>query len=192
MRNELINFMNGYSAAVDLMSRAAKNGFSIEYICLSAIVIDCALRMALILKNQLEKQSNDIMNNLLFQSNEDKIVSEREIYKRSLDKNIISSDLFNQLESLYKMRNKVVHRYIISNITTDKVYNIAMQYEKIVPFIAQVTRELEEKQITLGIGMTIKGSDVPEKFRDNVESRFESMSQEKHGDLNLARKLKKE
>jgi hypothetical protein len=190
MVDKFINFMNGFSAAVHLMERARKNGFGIEYICLSASVIDGKLRIALVLKNQIDKNNNEILDELIFQAKEDKIISEREIYKRALNDNIIKKDLFRELEYLYKQRNRVVHRYIISDIKTDEVYNIGIRYAKIIPLISQEVRKLEDKQIEMGVGMTVSGSEVPGVTRESVRSQLKRMSDIKHGNIDLAKKIK--
>ena len=72
--------------------------FFIEYILLISFIIDGILRIGLILQCQLEAKSNKVLNSLLYQFNEDNIISERKIYKTSLDKNVISIKLFNDLE----------------------------------------------------------------------------------------------
>jgi len=73
--DKLENFMNGFVAAVQLSHRAGKNGFFIEYILLIASIIDGMLRISLMLQYQLETKSNKVLDALLCQSNEDKIIS---------------------------------------------------------------------------------------------------------------------
>ena len=170
--------MNGFVAAVQLLQRAGENGFSIEYIALAASVIDASLRIGLILKHQLETKTKDILEELLFQTDEDKIISERVIYKRSLKKKIISKELFEKLELLYQKRNRVIHRYIISGITTKEVLEIGIAYERIISSVNQAVKEIEEEQIKLGIGMTVAGS--PSTPKGNLEEIFDEMSSKKH------------
>lgn len=83
------NFMNGFAATVQLLQRAGENGFFIEFICLSASIIDGLLRIGLTLKHQLETKSNDILESLLYQFDEDRIIPERKIYKMALGKKIL-------------------------------------------------------------------------------------------------------
>lgn len=180
--------MNGFTATVQLLQRAGENGFFIEYICLSASIIDGILRMGLILKHQLERKTDDIFNSLLYQTDENKIISERKIYKLSLEKEIISQELFDQLEILYRERNRVVHRYIISDISTKKVLNIGIQYEQIRYSISAFIKKLEDEQIKTGVGMTKFEEDT---LKVEIENLLNEMSAKKHGSDILNHALKR-
>ncbi len=181
--------MNGFTAAAQLIQRAGQNGFFIEYVCLAASVIDGLLRIGLILNYQLETKTRDILDSLLYQSNEDKIIPERKIYKMALEKGILSQDLFDQLEDFYKKRNRVVHRYIISDITTDQVLNIGIQYEQIISSISNAVKILEDKQMETGIGMTRPGKDTS---KEELNELLNKMSSKKHGSTTLNQVLKKQ
>lgn len=176
--------------AAQLLNRAKEKGCFIECVCLSASIIDASLRIALILKHQIETQSSEFLEDLLYQGDSDKAISEREIYKRALNRNIIREDVFQRLEVLYKDRNRVVHRYIISEITTKDVLQIAARYEKLLLEISAETGELEKRQIELGVGMTRADRDVPVKLKQDFEQRLDGMIIEKHGDENLTNNLK--
>src|SRR5437899_2450542 len=94
-------FMDGFVGAVELLQRAAQNGFFIEYICLAASVIDGALRMGLILQQQLRTRSSALLEELLLQTDTDPILSEREIYRRAAREGVIDIELSRKLEDLY-------------------------------------------------------------------------------------------
>jgi uncharacterized protein YutE (UPF0331/DUF86 family) len=175
--NKIAEFMAGFAAATQLLKRAGDNGYLFEYVCLATAVIDAALRIGLILKNQLKTKSKDIINQLIFQKDEDKIVFEREIYKRALKEGIITKNLFDKLEALYIKRNKIIHRYIISELTTKEVLEIGIEYGRIIPEISDRIEELEDKQIELGIGMTIRHLDAA---RARLGPDFEEMCARKH------------
>lgn len=185
--DKLENFMNSFVTAVELSNRAGKNGFFIEYIVLTASIIDAMLRISLILQYQLETKSNKVLDSLLYQSDEDKIISERKIYKMSLDKNIISKKLFDDLEKLYKQRNRVIHRYIISDISTKEVLNIGIQYEQIKYLVSDCVETLENKQIKAGIGMTRREKNT---IKENLVKTLNEMSLKKHNNIILSRTLK--
>jgi hypothetical protein len=182
------NFMNGITAAVQLLNRASKNGYFIEYICLAASVIDGLLRMGLILQHQLDTKSTDILDSLMYQSDEDKIVSERNIYKKALKKNIISRELFDELNDLYNKRNGVIHCYIISHITTKEVLDIGIEYGKIQQIVKSAVRKIEDEQIKKGIGMTVSGEGAS---KEEMEKIMDEMISEKHGDDILNKTLKR-
>ena len=187
-KDKFQNFMNGFTASAQLLQRAGENGFFIEYTCLAASIIDGLLRIGLILKHQLEIKTDNILDSLLHQNKEDKIISERRIYQMALKKNIISQNLFDQLNDLYNQRNKVVHRYIISDISTKEVLKIGMQYEQIKYAVSDSVRKLEEEQIKTGVGMTIAGKDKP---KEDMERLLNEMSSKKHGDTVLNSALKR-
>jgi hypothetical protein len=174
--------MNGFAAATQLLSRAGLNGFFIEYVCLATSVVDAMLRIGLILRYQTENHTNEILDELLYQGEEDKTVPEREVYREALEHGIINEELFAQLNNLYSERNRVIHRYIISDITTGQVLDIGIRYEKVIPVISREISKLEAKQMELGVGMTVTGSEV-------TKSQLNQMSAKKHRDPNLIRKL---
>jgi hypothetical protein len=181
----LVQFMNGYAAALQLARRAAENGFLIEFIILAAAAIDGALRTGLVLQHQLDTKSSEIPAELYLQRDEDKAISERQIYHRALDKKIISKKLFEDLQDLYTSRNRVVHRYIISDITTEKVFQIGRRLEDVLRKIYDAIWVLEDKQARLGIGMAQKVKPGDEDLKT-----IEAMAAVKHGAEWLARAFK--
>ena len=182
-KHRLEDFMNGFAAAVQLLNRAGQNGFIVEYVCLATSVIDAILRVGMILKHQINNQTDEILDELLCMEEGDKPISERAIYRISLDQGVIDNELFNLLNSLYNQRNKVIHRYIISRITTRNILDIGIQYESIIPIISKEISKLEEKQIELGVGMCVPGSEV-------TRSLIDEMIAKKHDDDNLSKGLR--
>lgn len=177
------NFMQGFTAAVELDARAARQGCFLECVCLTASVIDATLRMGLILTHQLETGKADLLEELLHQGDSDGIVSEREIYRRALRRGVIDRDTFDELETLYKSRNRVVHRYIISGITTRDVLDIAMRLDVLKHRVSDHVAVLEEEQVRLGVGMTSRGE------KPNVQDILD-MATGKHGDDGLTQALR--
>lgn len=184
------DFMKGFAAANQLMSRAGNNGYFVEYVCLATSVVDALLRTSLVLRHQLDSETSDIPTELIYQADDDKIISERLIYKRALEKSIISQDQFDQYEDLYKRRNKVVHRYIISEITTNQVLRIATEYQEVIDLVGNQVLKLEDKQIESGIGMTVSGKLVPDEVRAKGKAHIQEMVDDKHGHPKLAENLK--
>jgi hypothetical protein len=176
--------MTGFTAAVELDKRAAKEGYFVECVVLSAAVIDGTLRMGLILKHQLETNSKDLIDELLYQEEDGKGIPEREIYRRALAKNIIAQETHDNLSALYNRRNRVIHRYIISMITTKDVLDIAWEYDSLKHKVSDHVAELEKEQIRLGIGMTVGGDS------ENLSETLEEIAIVKHGDDNLAEALR--
>ncbi len=185
--DKLVRFMNAFTAATQLLARAGQNGFFVEYVCLATSVVDATLRMGLILQHQIRTSSKDIPDKYLFQSEEGKIISERQIYADALQLNVIDESLFARLEDLYKKRNRVIHRYVISDISTNEVLEIGIEYEKCIPEVSNRVEQIESRQIELGVGMTVAGTSEP---KEAMQSWFDEMSSEKHGNPVLARVLK--
>jgi len=182
------NFMIGFAASAQLLQRAVKNGFFVEYTCLAASIIDGLLRIGLILKHQLETSSDIVIDSLLYQADEDKIISERKVYKMALSKFIITKELFDKLNDLYDQRNRVIHRYIISDITTKEVLRIGMQYEIVISEVSKSVKKLEDEQVKKNIGMTREGDDTIDKELANI---LKEMRSEKHDDAIISHTLNK-
>ena len=73
-------FMASIATTIDLRNRAIQNNSFIEYVILSASSIDALLRLSIILTSQIENKNDEIDTTLLFQSESDKAIMEREIY----------------------------------------------------------------------------------------------------------------
>lgn len=184
------SFMQGFAAAVLLKRRAAENGCFIECVCLSTSIVDGLLRIGLILNSQLQTRSDKIIEELLYQPDPGKIVTEREIYKRALHENIITQTVYEELNDLHDQRNRIVHRYIISDITTDQVLQIAERFDVVVDTVNQSVRKLEDEQLRRGVGMTRGPKDLSESLRGRVGETIQQMADTKHGNPNLARNLR--
>ena len=186
--NKLVRFMNAFAAASQLLARAGQSGFFVEYVCLATSVVDATLRMGLILRHQIETKSNDIPDEYLLQSEEAKIISERQVYRDALEQRVIDEPLFERLEELYKKRNRVIHRYIISDISTNHVLEIGIEYERVIPEVTKHVEKIESEQIQLGVGMTVA---MPAVGKEEMQELLDEMSSKKHGSPILDRALKK-
>ena len=184
MVGRLEDFIAGFTAAVELRARAGKLGAFIESVCLGATVIDGALRIGLILKRQTVAGTSEIVPELLYQADDDKPVSERAVYRLARERDVIDQALFEKLELLYQQRNRVVHRYIISELTTQDVLNIALDYEDAMGDVSAAVGELENEQLREGVGMT-RSEDLTFELKDLFE-----LSKDKHGGVQLASRLR--
>ncbi len=113
------DFLKGFARAHQLMNRA-----EVMVVLWSMFALLHQLLMGLLgfsyFKTSVRYESCNIPTELIYQSEQCKIITERAIYKSALEKNILTNEQFNSLETLYERRNKVIHRYIISEITTDQ------------------------------------------------------------------------
>lgn len=145
-------FLASLAASFDLKNRALENQSLIELIIIVANQIDAYLRMSISLKRQLINNDNNIDVSLLYQGENDVPISERKIYKMAKDYHIINDKIFGELERLYKQRNKLVHRYIISEFKTAQLNTIANDYEIICEEVRLKLQEIENLQYSKGIG----------------------------------------
>lgn len=176
--DKLGNFLRGVAASNEILQNAWKNGAFIECVCLESNQIDALLRIGLILKEQLKNENSEVNEKYLFQGESDSPISEKQIFQLAKEKGIIDEEIRVKLYSLYSRRNKVIHRYIISEITTRQVSEIALEYSKQKEGINAIIEKLEILQIELGIGMTKDGKGVPKKKVVELMSKLKS---EKHG-----------
>jgi len=115
------------------------------------------LRIGVVLQKQIDERARDIPLELVFQGPTDKAISERDIYRRALATSVIDESTFKQLQALYDERNRVIHRYIISRITTSEVLDIAIRYEHMIEALTKRLEEIEERQIRENVGITVRG-----------------------------------
>ena len=71
----------------------------------------------------------------------------------SLD--VITDTVHKLLFNLYEDRNRVIHRFIISEITLAEVEQIAYQYYFLREDIKVTIDDIETEQLRLNVGMTI-------------------------------------
>ena len=64
---------------------------------------------------------------------------------------------------MYEDRNRVVHRFIISEITLINVEHISYKYYVLRGEINELIYKIEEEQITKQVGMTEKGNSLEGK-----------------------------
>lgn len=150
-------FLQGVGATALILSKAVENKAFIEATCVLANQIDALLRIGIVLKNQIINGNSDIEIEWVYQGLNDKKKSEKDIYKKALDLGIIDQVVFDELYKLYDDRNRVIHRFIISEITLAEVEEIAYKYYQKQEAINKMIYDIETEQINLKIGMTISG-----------------------------------
>lgn len=160
-------FLRGLGATALILSRAIENKAFIEATCILANQIDALLRTGIILKNQLINKSSEIDLEWIYQGERDRKKMEKDIYKKALELEIIDGGLNDELYKLYDDRNRVVHRFIISEITLAKVEEIAYEYYKMRQKVTTIVYNIESEQIKLGVGMT--RLDTESKFDDPLD-----------------------
>lgn len=167
-------FLQGVGATAIILNKAIGNKAFIEATCIIANQIDALLRIGIILQNQLNNRNSEIELEWIYQGLSDKKKSEKDIYKKALDLGIIDQPTFDDLYKLYDDRNRVIHRFIISEITLAEVEEIAYRYYQMQESINKIIYDLESQQIASGVGMTISGdsSATEKKLLDNVRGKI--------------------
>ena len=156
MSNRLTLFLNGMASACEKLNRGWETQSALESVILSAAIVDGNLRIGLILKHQLDTKSCVVDESLLHQREADSIVSERAVFNRCRDRNIISSELHAKLSNAYDRRNKCVHRYLISDINYRYATQLVFDYANLIDNVRDAVLKLEEEQSHYGVGMTVK------------------------------------
>lgn len=185
------NFMASLAASFDLKNKAIENKSVIELMIIIANQIDAYLRMAIVMKKQLQEKTNRIDIALLFQGDRDSPITERKIYKQAKDLGIISQNTFDTLDKLYSERNKVVHRYIISAFKTIYLYEIVYDYETVYETVRQALKVVEELQFKEAIGIHGNGRHPDEEPTENNINMLYSQVNDKHLIKDLFRDIKR-
>lgn len=139
-------FQGALAASYDLLDNAIESDSFVEVIAVSANQIDAFLRLSIVIAIQLKNQTDEVPIKYLFQAEDERGLIERKIYDDALKYNVIKDNDHKELNSLYKLRNRVIHRYIISNIKTRDLPGIALRYVDACEKVRLILRELENKQ----------------------------------------------
>ncbi|MBI9062914.1 MAG: hypothetical protein JEZ14_13105 [Marinilabiliaceae bacterium] len=185
--NKHDNFLGSLLASSDLLENAYKNESHIELVVILSNQIDAFLRISIILHQQLEKQTNDIEVKYLFQGDNERGIIERKIYTKAHELKIIDDNTYKELNDLYNLRNRVIHRYIISFLKTRDIAKIAYDYTLLNEKIKLILRTYEEKQFGTGFGIYGRGYKKDDEFDETDYRRAYSMANDKH----LLKKLKR-
>ncbi|MBP1165263.1 hypothetical protein J2787_000804 [Chryseobacterium rhizosphaerae] len=172
-------FVASLGATFDLKAKAIENESAIELLIINANQIDAYLRLSIVLKYQILDNTKLFRIKYLFQDQDDKPINEKNIYREAQEMKIIDINLYNKLFDLYNERNKIVHRYIITDIKTFTLYKIAFEYEKMTEKMRLILRKIETEQFTKKVGYhSIKN---PHRNKEESHVRLlKSMINEKH------------
>lgn len=178
--NKYDNFISSLTASYDLSENAYKSNSYIELVAILSNQIDAFLRMAIILDIQLTNSTNDIEIKYLFQGENQKGINERKIYNVALELRIIDDDTFQELNALYDMRNKVIHRYIISFIKTRDIADTAYDYSILSEKIRLILESYENRQANEHVGIYGGSFKETASFSDSDYKRVYSWVNDKH------------
>lgn len=183
------NFLGSLIASHDLLYKAMESESYIELVVLLANQIDAFLRLSIVLKMQLVRETNDIEMKYLFQGVAEKGISERSIYDKALELGIINNEIFTKLDELYALRNRVIHRYIISFLKTRDIVEIVVGYFEVSDKVMLMLRSYEDAQIGRNFGIYGNGFIRHEVKDESDFRRAYAMVNDKHLLGKLMRKL---
>ncbi len=182
-------FMVSALASIDLANKAQEKGSAIELVILYANQIDAQLRLALILKEQLQNSTDNIDTTLIFQGEQDKPIFEKEIYERAQLNELIDQPLLERLNNLYGLRNRVVHRYIISDLKTNDIINLVVQYMDIHELLGKKIATLEQEQFKREIGIYGGETDPSNPIRTELMKGLLTELHEKHANSQIIKEM---
>lgn len=185
-------FLGALRASYDLLYAAMAAGSSIEIVVLSTNQIDALLRLGIVLARQLESESDDIDPRYLFQGNDEKGILERTIFKQAFDLGIIDAEVLNKLNDVYDLRNRIVHRYIISPIKTRDMIPIVKNLLELHDVIRTCVRKIEDSQIGKSFGIYGHGFERVEAFDDVEVTRANCWANDKHDLKRFRNKISRE
>tara|TARA_R110001583_G_scaffold194839_1_gene367272 strand:- start:740 stop:1726 length:987 start_codon:yes stop_codon:yes gene_type:complete len=172
-------FNASLAASFDLKNKAVENRSFIELIIINANQIDAYLRLCIVHKIQIIKNTSLFELEYLYQGENDKPLMEKKIYNKAKEMNILSDKQHDKLYKLYDLRNKVVHRYIITDIKTRELREIGYEYEVVCEEIRLILADIETEQFENKVGY--HGLKDPHRERDeNHENELFSMVNDKH------------
>lgn len=180
-------FTGSLAASHDLLNSAIDSESFVEIIAIAANQIDAYLRLSLVIAKQLNEQTNDIETRYLFQADGERGIMERKVFDAALKLDVIDQEAFDDLSALYDLRNRVIHRYIISNIRTRDLVDIAGRYLNALEKMRLALRGFEQRQTDKPFGVYGKKFGKTSVTEDSVR-RLHASANDKH----LIKKFKRD
>jgi len=125
------NFTHSVTAARVLMRRAHENGSLVEGLVLYASVVDALLRMLVAHSTAEQEGTVKRLDLPYFRHDESLWMNERKVYRAAREHGVLSESEFKELEELYRFRNIVIPRFIISGVAYDQIGAKLDQYKAI-------------------------------------------------------------
>lgn len=138
------NFTHSVAAARLLLQRAHEQGSLIEGLVLYASSIDALLRNLVALRLGGRDGTAVQLDPRYFYHEKTKWMNERDLYAEALSAKVLSQPEFQELEDLYRFRNAVIHRFIISGMTYAEISPCLDRYETVLSRLFGRLREIEQ------------------------------------------------
>jgi hypothetical protein len=138
------NFTHSVAAARLLLKRAHESDSLIEGLVLYASSIDAVLRNLLALRLGDRDGTVIQLDARYFYHDDTKWMNERDVYAEALQAEVLTKPEFQELEELYRFRNTVIHRFIISGTTYAEIAARLDRYEIILTRSLDRLRAIEQ------------------------------------------------
>jgi uncharacterized protein YutE (UPF0331/DUF86 family) len=173
-------FLASLGASYDLLYSAIESESYIESIIVSANLIDAYLRLSIVITKQLRDKTDEIDIRYLFQADDERGLMERAVFRDALQLDVINQSTVNELSELYNLRNRIVHRYIISSIKTRDIPPVVSRYLEMVEKIRLILQKIEDLQIGEDFGIYGRGFTRKDSLNDDEMRVALSWVNDKH------------
>jgi uncharacterized protein YutE (UPF0331/DUF86 family) len=173
-------FLASLVASHDLLNSAVESESYIESIIVSANIIDAYLRLSIVITKQLRDKTDEIDVKYLFQAEGERGLMERSVFRDALELGVMNQSTVDELSDLYNLRNRIVHRYIISPIKTRDMVPVVGRYLEALEKIRLILREIEESQMGKNFGIYGRGFTREDNLDDVEIRRACSWANDKH------------
>lgn len=188
--DKYIKFNASLTASFDLKNKAYESNSPIELLVIIANQIDAYLRIAIVIKRQILENTDKMDSAFLYQGENDPPLMERTIYKKAKELNIISEETYSELGTLYTERNKIIHRYIISDLKTIDIYIIVKRFDDVCEIVRQNLKIIEDMSFSSNVGIH-SGERNPQEMPEEKDiNNLYSLVNDKHMLNDLFREIK--
>lgn len=173
-------FLASLCASHDLLNSAVESESKIESIIVCANIIDAYLRLGIVITKQLRDKTDEIDIKYLFQAEGERGLMERVVFRDALQLGVINQSIVDELSELYNLRNRIVHRYIISPIKTRDMVPVVGRYLMTLEKVRLILQEIENSQMGKGFGIYGRGFTREDNLNDVEFRRAYSWANDKH------------
>ena len=152
--DKLNNFVHAFGAARLLIQKANNEGALLEGIALYAALADGFLRIGLVLKRQIAKNTMEVEDLLISQEKNGQYYTERQIQRMARDEGVIKPEIFAELNELYDRRNDAIHKFFLTGMQYADLPPFLERYEVMYKTLNGIVYDLEAEQIAKGVGMS--------------------------------------
>jgi hypothetical protein len=152
--NKLNNFVHAFGAARMLIQKANVEGALLEGLALYAALTDGFLRIGLVLKRQIVKNTSEVDDLLIWQEKGGQYYTERQIQRMAHAEGIITQEILDELSALYDRRNDAIHKFFLTGLQYVDLPPFLERYEIMYKALNRIVYDLEAEQIREGVGMS--------------------------------------